>query len=392
MNTLKRLVRSPVVLFCTAIVILSLLIKWKLFGFTSYDTGILTYWYDYLYTHGFQGFRDSFANYNAPYLYLLWLVSNFPIEKLVAIKLLSVCFDFLLAIAVYFFVKNFRKKGNAALYAATFSLVLPTVLLNGAFWGQCDALYTALGIFAITFAIQKRSWWAWIFFGLAISFKLQAIFMLPILAYIWLLYRKKDTSTLLSPLAAPVVFLIGVLPTILVGKPIGEIINMYRGLTSQESLTLNAPTLYQWVPNSVFEYFNSAGILIAMTVTGIVLWFAYQHLYKKRAKKPSLNEVTLLPLLLLITIPFLLPQMHERYFFSAELFAYLVAFVLGGRWILVAILLQVVALVSYGPYLFDYESSLLPYAAVIVLGVIIYIAYQLFGEQFRKYVKTKTDF
>ena len=36
------------------------------------------------------------------------------------------------------------------------TLLLPTVLLNGAFWGQCDSIYGALAVWSLVFALEDR--------------------------------------------------------------------------------------------------------------------------------------------------------------------------------------------------------------------------------------------
>jgi Gpi18-like mannosyltransferase len=371
---------TQLAIFAAIVITLSLVIKWQLVKFTSYDIGILTYWYDYLHSHGFQGFRDNFANYNAPYLYLLWLLTHLPIDKIIAIKLLSISFDFVLAFAVYYFVKTIKPKGDSAVYAGLFTLCLPTVIANGALWGQCDGLYTAFVIFAFAFALKRKSWLSWVFWGIAISFKLQAIFALPALLYLWLLHRKTDAQQALSPVAAVGVFIAGVLPTLLAGKPLSDIVTMYQGLTSQTSLNLNAASLYAWVPNNMYNYFNKAGVALTLLVVISVLWFCYQTIYRGHSRL-GVKEALLLPLCLFVAIPFFLPQMHERYFFTAEIFAFVVAFVLGGRWIIVAVALQATALMAYAPYLFNVSSSIVAFAALLQLFVLGYITYQLFDHR-----------
>jgi Gpi18-like mannosyltransferase len=55
-------------------------------------------WYDYLQANGgFAAVGADISNYNPPYLYLLAAATYLPLSKIVAIKLISMIFDVLLA-------------------------------------------------------------------------------------------------------------------------------------------------------------------------------------------------------------------------------------------------------------------------------------------------------
>src|ERR1035438_1018447 len=60
-------------------------------------------------------------------------------------------------------------------------LFLPTVVLNSSLWGQIDATYASLGLGGLYFVLRRRPWLACTFFGLALSFKLQVVFLFPVL-------------------------------------------------------------------------------------------------------------------------------------------------------------------------------------------------------------------
>src|SRR4051812_44008055 len=81
---------------------LAVSLRLSLFRFQSGDyVSHLGLWYDYIQTHGgFSALRDNFSNYTPPYLYLMWLATKLPVQKLYAIKLIAVPFDFLLAFIV----------------------------------------------------------------------------------------------------------------------------------------------------------------------------------------------------------------------------------------------------------------------------------------------------
>jgi Gpi18-like mannosyltransferase len=316
-------------------------LKWESGDYTHY----LSPWYDHLRQYGFQGFRDNFANYNLPYLYLLYVAVAVGLPKLLAIKLISLVFDFVLAYAVHRVIKHFRPEGYAALLAATLTLFLPSVFLNSAAWGQCDAIYTSFILFSFLASLKNRHIWMWVFLTVAFSFKLQAVFFLPFLVYLWIVNKKGSVFT---PLVALPVFLIFFVPALIAGRSFGSIASIYLTQTkSSGSLTLNAPNFYQWIPNSFIAYFNQAGVLLTAAAIVLVVVCALEFL-RPRLKN---GHMLVLATLFLFVVPFLLPQMHERYFYPAEIFSLLVAFAIP-RFAWIAVSAQFVALFAYTPFLF----------------------------------------
>lgn len=80
-------------------VLLALLVRFAFVDSVSGDyRAFLSPWYDELAQHGgFAAVGGDFSNYNPPYLYLLAAVTYLPLPKIVAIKLISMVFDVLLA-------------------------------------------------------------------------------------------------------------------------------------------------------------------------------------------------------------------------------------------------------------------------------------------------------
>src|SRR5688572_14889263 len=99
----------------------------------------LSHWYDEFAKGGLEAFREPFSNYTPPYLYFLYAMMKIagfiPIPKIAAIKLPSISFDFLNAFLAYLILKIKYPQGATALIGASAFLLLPTVLLNSAYWG-----------------------------------------------------------------------------------------------------------------------------------------------------------------------------------------------------------------------------------------------------------------
>jgi len=343
-----------------AIFILSMIIRKNLIGATNADYQIFVSWYDYVKAHGLHSFATDFSNYNPPYTYFLYLITLLPVAKIVAIKGLMIVFDLLMAYGVYLVVKQIQPKQFLAVIAGIGSLLLPTVLATGVFWGQFDQFYMAFILFSLYHLLKNNSKLAWLFFGIAIAIKLQAVFFLPVL--ILMSFKRIKMWHAVFGLAA---FTVVTFLPIFAGRSIESILNIYVAQTSLFSgnLVLNAANIYQWVPNSAFELLNSAGIYLTMAfLAGL---FIVTLLYKKYSDK----DIALLSVITLFIIPFLLPQMHDRYFFTATVASFVLAFVIP-RLAWVAIAMQITVLFSYVPFLFSQQPPVSFAVLALVNGVI----------------------
>ena len=150
--------------FRTAVISILLLFLafWIRASLLDYETTdyqwFLTKWVDYYRENGgFAGLKNSVGNYNIPYLYFLALFSRSSIRDLYLIKLLSIFFDVILAYAC---MRIVQKCGGSPLRSAVCFFVvlfLPTVILNGAKWGQCDSIYTAFALLGIELALGEST-------------------------------------------------------------------------------------------------------------------------------------------------------------------------------------------------------------------------------------------
>jgi len=90
-------------------------------------------------------------------------------------------------------------------------------------------------------------------------------------------------------------------------------------------------------------------------------------MYPEGMNDEALVRVALLPVVLM---PYLLPAMHERYFFPADVLG--LAYALGtGRGWLVAGLIQVASFFTYLPYLFEWEPVPRPVLAGVMTVALV---------------------
>lgn len=348
----------------------ALALRWYLFPNLSNDlTDFVGIWYDFLRAHGLHSFRYQFADYTPPYLYMLYVLTKLPLAKVTAIKSLSVFFDLILALSVFLVVRQYKRGGWLPYFAAITCLFLPTVFINSSLWGQCDALYTSFLIFSYYALLRKKYKAGWALWGVAFACKLQAVFFLPFLFLLWLRRPRYWYEPLI---AVPVIGALILSPAI-IGQPIRGLLSVYSNQANEyHFLTLNAPNIYQWIPNQFFGLFHTAGIMLAAGVTLTLILALY--LYVKHMPKQMLLSCCLL----ILTVPFVLPQMHERYFYPAEIFSLLVAFIVP-RLFWLPIIIQITSFFAYTPLLLQVPPpislGLLPFGmliAIVGLGIALF--------------------
>jgi Gpi18-like mannosyltransferase len=340
-------------------------LRFSLLHFESGDYHwALSPWYDFIVSYGgFDALKYNFSDYSPLYLYLLTLATYLPLPKLYAIKLISISFDLLLALVVMLIVR--LKYENRVVWMSSFFAVLfaPTVFFNSALWGQADATYTSMLVASIYFAIQRRPNLSLFFFSVALSFKLQAVFLLPLFTVLLI----KRRVPVYSFLIIPTTYMLSILPAWLVGRPLVELLMTYpaqAGLYPQ--LTLNAPNLYQWLPDEP-GLLEKPGTILAALLVGLLCLVSW------RSVVPLDRDVIVkLSLVSALLLPFTLPHMHERYFFAADIVSIIYAFYWPKRFF-VPIAVVGASLLSYLPFLFREEPISLQYLAVF-MGVTLLVA------------------
>ncbi|QKQ73801.1 hypothetical protein FBB35_11025 [Nostoc sp. TCL240-02] len=341
-NRLLKSFPSQVNRYFTIGIILAVVIRLVFVPSKSLDYKyFLEPWYDFIASHGgFSALKYSFADYTPPYLYWILisatLLSGLP--KIFAIKLFAITVDFLCAFLTYKIVKLKYLEGKIPIFAFLAVILSPSVICNSAIWGQCDVIYTTGLIACIYFLSLQKQVLALISFGIALSFKFQAMFLVPLLLIMLL---KKRIYWYYLPLI-PLVYVVLILPACVAGRPMSELLLIYFNQANKyKELTKNAPNIYQWIPNNFYNIVVPIGL--ALTIYAIFL-FAY-IVYKSRL------EITQDRLIHLATIsvffmPYILPKMHDRYFYPTDIFSLIFAFYFPQyRW--VAIVVQISSFFGY---------------------------------------------
>jgi Gpi18-like mannosyltransferase len=382
-----------------AIVVLALAMRVSVLHVISNDMRyFLLPWYEHFAKFGLHGIATIDSNYNVPYLYFIWLATQLPFAPIDSIKLITLTFEIAFAVLVYFIGKEYYPKSTyIPLILAIGSFFTPTLFVQGALWGQCDIIYTTFLVASWWMITKGKQGLAWILFGTALAFKLQAIFFLPYIAYTWFVSSRvkkpllsKVNLSVLYPLIPLAVIFIAALPAVTLGRSAASIFGVYIGQVTDPGTTTSLGSA-----TSVFQLFvrmNDPSILYlakpAIFFTGALV-IAILATYILYVKRDTFKDRFVLPLLLLTATPYFLPFMHDRYFFAAEIFAVLFA-VLTRKLFLVAIavLLQATALPLYATYLWHTNFWPVSLLALIQLSIIGTLLYQLFVTTGRMRMKS----
>ncbi len=308
------------------------------------------------------------CNYNVPYLYFLSVISVSGVRDLLLVKLLSIFFDVVLAWGAMKLTGMLTGQDPAKKMAAfILTLWLPTVILNGSLWGQCDSIYCAFAVLAIYFALSDRPSLSVASIALSISFKLQGIFLLPV----YFLFLVKGKIKLRHIFVFPLTYILSILPAVLAGRGFWELLTLYLRNTSTigEGLNYNSSSIYALVN---FDALSPTGgervgiVLAFFFCSALYVWLVI------RLRDLNDRALACACVLFAVGVPFLLPHMHDRYFFMADVLTLVLA-VVWPRLALVPACVSFGSLLGYHAYLKMYYLLPMRYGATAMLLALILI-------------------
>ncbi len=353
---------------------LSIVLRAKLFPYLFGDIrSDLLIWYDKIKLYGgFGALGHKVGNYNMLYQTLMAAITYFPGDPANLIKGMSSVFDFVLAFGgamlAYRIVPDGRKKFAPGL-AFFLVLFMPTVFVNSALWGQCDAMYTSFIVISFLLFYRKKPFWGFFAFGVALAFKLQALFFLPVILLYWIL---EHPCLLYKALGTPAAVLVCSAPALIIGRPLSAIWRTYLDqIGTYKSLSLDYPNIYCWLPDAQYDILQPAGIIFALGL--VIMLFVY---LTAKNRHYTAREYLLFTILSGYTCVMFLPEMHDRYAFPVEILMVMFA-VIYREMYTETIAIQIIALFAYFPFILDFTVFDLKYVAIanyIVYATVFYKA------------------
>lgn len=283
-------------------------------------------WFNHIVRAGLvAAFSAPFGSYSPPYLYALALMV--PLKGLIAdaaiIKLLSMLGNASLALAMWHLFARLPVATPARF--ALVVMALPSIALNAALLGQCDAMYVAPLVMALATALDRRHRAMLLWCGLALAIKAQAVLFAPFVLGVLIARRVPLRDWLIAPIG----FLAPMLPAWAAGWPIADLLTIYlHQADTFHKVALNAPNIWGIISVLGGDDLPLDGLAMASAVGAIaayVAWLAASARHLDTAM--LLRAATLAPLI----AAGLLPRMHERYFILADILSVALAMTLRER-------------------------------------------------------------
>lgn len=371
------------------------------------------YWVDWAIGIKQVGLANAYTvptlNYNPVLLYVLSIYGYIlPTvqsinENINYLKIPVLIFDFApLILLMWWLNKNGRN-----FFSVFFILLNIAYLYNTMFWGQVDAIHTALIFFAFYFAIEEKMALSMVLFLIAINTKTQSIFFLPVIGLLWLPQLKNNGKQLAKGLAWVVVIQLLIILPFIIGGTVKSVWNNYTGVVDyNNALSMFADNFWYlvlWDNDKVPFYASDQQVWNGLTLKAwsLLIFFAaativllplfIKALVKViQATRFSFTniEVIFLTAGLVTLVFFYFPtQMHERYAHPAMLFIGVYC-ILSKRWLVFGILsyaylmnLEAVdqcwEIKNHGTFIFDPRLIAILYALVIIMGT--YRLYKDYG-------------
>ncbi len=340
------------------------------FDFKTGDyNSCLSKWYNEIKSlGGFKGFASTVGDYTPMYKYIITIFTYIPIKDLYLYKAVSCIFDGILAVYVGLVVRHLVKNDVTALIAYAITLFLPNTFLNSGVWAQCDSIFTCFTVMSFYYMLKGKEKTSMIMYAISFSFKIQAVFYAPVIV-IALLKGKLKWKSL--PFFA-VGFVACALPAIIAGmSPVDALFGAYVKQVGEYSrLTLNAPNLYQFISN---DYMRDDKISTMMVLCSLgICAIACTGFYKYKGEVSD-KQWLLIAYAFSILLPYVLPHMHERYYYMADIFAVIFACVFAKK-AYVSVFTIYPSFRVVQRYLFDYGDEKINFqflAVIMLLGIVM---------------------
>jgi len=323
-------------------------------------------WYTFAREHGLGALAEPFTNYTPFYSYLLLIAAPFDWlgQPLSLVKAISAIFELGCAIVVAQIVWRTTKLPLRASLAFCAVWLAPTVIFNGAMWGQADSIWTFFTLVSVALFMRDRN--GILPFAVAFSVKAQGAFLGPFV--LGMILRRRMRFAWLA--AVPGVYVVLAFPVIVAGRSLVSVLGVYIDQANTfHRLFISAANIWIFAAGMPYAIGVAAGLVLA-SAGGLAL-----SIFIAQSRRTGPEFILLVASVSLMLMPYLLPKMHERYFYAFELASIGLACI-NLRYLPFAVIAQVDGVLSYLAFDRGIVMSLLP-AALCNTVLVCYLVLDL---------------
>ena len=316
---------------------------------------------------GLAALSKQIGDYGLLYQTIIALLTYIDINPLYLYKILSVFFDFLLAVSIAYFIYNcglntvFTGNDKEKSFCLTYAyvLLLPTVVMNSAFWGQCDSIYTFFLLWSVWLLYKEKFQLSFFALGCSLAFKLQPILMFPLFVYSY--FSRKKFSIFNVFITACTFWLSGIVVYLQRQRAFDSVGIYSNQVVMFKRMWMNVPSIWAFISDD-YNRFHLLAIGLTFIILGIVLLMVITG----KKKINSFKQMMELAIFVEWTCIIFLPAMHERYTYVMDLLLLMLAIV-DGKYIIHAFIAIVTSCMTYSAYLFTGKELSLGIIAVYLL-------------------------
>ena len=342
-------------------------------------------WFNAIQTNGgLEGLSQQVGDYGLLYQTIIALFTYLDRNPIYLYKALSVSFDFVLALSVAFFITREKwethsdnsDKGKAFCFSYAIILMLPTVFLNSAFWGQCDSIYTSFLLWSVWFLYKGKYDFAFFMLGWAFAFKLQSILLIPLFLFVYCYNRQmhKPNFSLFCFFITYLIFWFSGIVAYCYGRGILDGIGIYVFQSMEyRRMWMNLPSFYYFW-NLDYNAFH----LYAILLTFLILAFGLYLIISGKKKLESLQNYTEVAVFIEWTCMLFLPAMHERYTYVMDIMLVILA-INDRKYIKYALIANALSYYTYKHVLFS-GGAINCWCVLLYIISWFYYSYSLFSD------------
>ena len=276
-------------------------------------------WYNIMKVRGsIAALSEQVGDYSLLYQTIIALLTYIDVNPLYLYKVLSICFDFLLAVSIAYFITRcgspriMENRDSIFTLAYACVILLPTVVVNSSFYGQCDSIYTFFLLWSIWFLYKEDYHLSFCMLGWALAFKLQSVLLFPLFFYY---YFAKKKFSLTNVFITFITFWLSGFVAYIQRLHITDNVTIYSNqVVMFKHMWMNVPSFWFFVEDD-YEKWH----MIAIVVTFLILALVFIGAVRGKFHMATFEDIVAVAVFIEWTCIIFLPAMHERYTYVLDL-------------------------------------------------------------------------